>query len=104
MVDCKPTTVELPNGSQMQGTTTCKIPVWFNNNYCLTIRFLVVDMKLPFVLGMEVLHRAHTQLDLKARMLTLCGNNGSIAEMLGSYKQTKVLPSAVLAQMQVLET
>ena len=82
----------------------CKIPVWFSNNCCITIRFLVVDMKLPFVLGMEVLRRVHAQLDLKACMLTLCGDDGSIMEVLGSYKQTKVLSLAVLAQMQVLET
>ena len=61
-------------------------------------------MKLPFVLGMEVLCRVHVQLNLKARMLTLCGDNSSITEVLGSYKQTKVLSSAVLAQLQVLET
>ena len=48
--------------------------------------FLVVDMKLPFVLGIEVLHRVHAQLDLEAQMLTLCGNNGSIVEVLGLYK------------------
>ena len=61
-------------------------------------------MKLSFVLGIKVLRRVHVQLDLKARMLTLCGDDGSIPEVLGSYKQTKVLPSAVLEQMQVLET
>ena len=61
-------------------------------------------MKLPFVLGMEVLHRAYMQLDLKAQILTLCGDDGSIVEVLGLYKQTKVLLSAVLVQMQVLET
>ena len=46
-------------------------------------------MKLTFVLGMEVLCRVHTQLDLKARMLTLCGDDGSIMEVLGLYKQMK---------------
>ena len=35
-------------------------------------------MKLPFVLGMEVLCRVHAQLNLKARMLTLCGDDGSV--------------------------
>ena len=68
----------------------CKVQlrakVWFTNNCCITIRFLVVNMKLPFVLGMEVLCRAHIQLDLKARMLTLCGDDGSITEVLGLYK------------------
>ena len=59
-------------------------------------------MKLPFVLGMEVLCRAHMQLDLEAQMLKLCGNDGSIAEAFGSYKQMKLLSLAVLAQMQVL--
>ena len=86
VADYKPTTIELPNGSQMKGTTTCKILVWFSNNCCITIRFLVVVMKLPFVLGIEVLHRAHTQLDLKACMLTLSGDDGSITEVLGLYK------------------
>ena len=82
----------------------CKIPVWFSNNFCIKIQFLVVDMKLPFVLGMEELCRVHTQLDLEVQMLTLCGDNGSIAEVLGLYKRMKVLLLAVLAQMQVLET
>ena len=59
---------------------------------------------MPFVLGMEVPRRAHTQLDLKACMLTLFCDDGSIAEVLGLYEQTKELWSAVLAQMQVLET
>ena len=61
-------------------------------------------MKLPFVLVIEVLCRVHAQLDLEARMSTLCGNDGSIVEVLGLYKQTKVLSLAVLAQIQVLET
>ena len=61
-------------------------------------------MRFPFILGMEVLCRAHTQLDLKAQMLTLYGDDGSIVEVLRSYKQMKVLLSAVLAKMQVLET
>ena len=99
MVDCKLTTVELQNGSLMQGTTTCKIPVWFSNNCCIIIRFLVVDMKLPFVLGMEVLHRVHAQLDLKPCMLTLRGDDGSVTEVLGSYERMKVLSSTVLAQL-----
>ena len=81
----------------MKGTTMHKIPVWFSNNCCITIRFLGVDMKLPLVLGMEVLHRVHAQLDLKACMLTLSGNNGGVTEVLGSYKQTKPLSSAILA-------
>ena len=70
----------------MQGTTMCKIPVWFSNNCCITIRFLVVNMKLPFVLGMEALCRVHAQLDLKTCMLTLRGDDGSVMEVLGSYK------------------
>ena len=52
-------------------------------------------MKLPFILGMEVLCRAHVQLDLKAQMLTLCGDDVSITEVLRSYKQMKVLSLAV---------
>ena len=88
----------------MQGTTTCKIPVWFNNNCCITIWFLVVDMKLPFVLGMEVLCRVHAQLDLETCMLILRGNNGSVTEVLGPYERMKVLSLAVLAQLQVSET
>ena len=81
----------------MQGTTTCNIPVWFSNNCCITIQFLVVDIKLPFVLGMEVLCRVHMQLYLKTCMLTLQGDDSSVTEVLGSYKQTKVLSLAVLA-------
>ena len=46
-------------------------------------------MKLPFILGMEVLCRAHMQLDLETCMLTLRGDNGSVTEVLGSYKQTQ---------------
>ena len=56
-------------------------------------------MKLPFVLGMEALCRVHAQLDLKAQMLTLYGDDGSIAEVLGLYKWMKVLLLAVLAQI-----
>ena len=87
----------------MKGTTMCKIPVWFSNNYCITIRFLVFDMKLPFILGMEVLCRVHMRLDLEACMLTLSGDDSSVTEVLGSYKRTKALLLAVLAQLQVLE-
>ena len=46
----------------------------------------VVDMKLSFVLGIEVLHRVHVQLDFEAHMLTLCSDNGSVTEVLESYK------------------
>ena len=82
----------------------CKIPVWFSNNCCITIRFLAVDIKLLFVLGMKVLRRVHVQLDLETCMLTLCGDDGSIIEMLRLYKWAKVLLLAVLAQIQVLKT
>ena len=61
-------------------------------------------MKLPFILGIKVLHRVHTQLDLEACMLTLSGDDGSVMEVLGPYKQMKALSLAVLAQLQVLET
>ena len=44
------------------------------------------------------------QLDLRAHMLTLYGDDGSITEVLGLYKQTKVILLAVLAQLQVLKT
>ena len=83
----------------MQGTTMCKTPVWFSNNCSITIWFLVVNMKLPSILGMEVLRRVHAQLDLKTCMLTLRGDDGSVTEVLGSNKQTKVLLSTVLAQL-----
>ena len=68
----------------MKGTTTCKIIVWFSNNCCIRIRFLVVDIKLPFVLGMEVLQQGSThRWILEACMLTLSGDNGSVIEVLG---------------------
>ena len=53
-------------------------------------------MKLPFILGMEVLRRVHAQLDLKACMLTLCGDNGSAMEVFGSYKQIIIFSSRQL--------
>ena len=39
------------------------------------------------------------QLDLKARMLTLYADDGSVMEVLGLYKEMEVLPLAVLAQL-----
>ena len=60
-------------------------------------------MKLPFVLGMEVLRRVHAQLDLKTYMLTLRDDVGSVTEVLGWYKRMKAQSLAILAQLQVLE-
>ena len=48
-----PTAVTFPNGIKLHSRHTCITTVWFSPTCSRKIRFLVVDMKLPFVLGME---------------------------------------------------
>ena len=55
---CKRTQVSMPDGSQLTGSLVCKVPVWLNATFCINVHFLVVDMQLPFILGMDILKHA----------------------------------------------
>ena len=60
------------------------------------IRFLVVDMKLPFVLGMEQLYQAVAQLDLQVGTLILKGNYGYPIIIKDSLQPREVLSVEML--------
>ena len=55
---CKRTQVGIPDESQLTSSLICKVLVWLNATYCINVRFLVVDMQLPFILGMDFLKPA----------------------------------------------
>ena len=58
IAECKRTQVSMPDGSQLTSSLVCKVPVWLNATCCINVRFLVVDMQLPFILGMDLLKHA----------------------------------------------
>ena len=94
-----PMAVTLPNKIKLHSRHTCVTTIWFSPTCSRKIRFLVVDMKLPFVLGMEQLRQAAAQLDLQAGTLMLKGNNGYLITMKGSLQPSTVLSVEMLACM-----
>ena len=94
-----PTVVTLANGIKLHSRHTCVTTVWFSPTCSCKICFLVVDMKLPFVLGMEQLRQAAAQLDLQAGTLTLKGNDGHAITVKGSSQPSAVLSVEMLACM-----
>ena len=78
-----PMAVTLPNRIKLHSCHTCFTTVWYSPTCSHKIRFLVVNMKLPFVLGMEQLRQAAAQLDLQAGTLMLKGNDGYSITMKG---------------------
>ena len=98
-----PAAVTLPNGIKLHSRHTCITTVWFSPTCSRKIRFLVVDMKLPFVLGMEQLHQAAAQLDLQAGTLMLKGNDGYPITVKGSLQPSAVLSVKILACMLLYE-
>ena len=98
-----PTAVTLPNGIKLHSCHTCFTTGWFSPTCSHKIRFLVVDMKLPFVLGMEQLRQAAAQLDLQAGTLTLKGDDGYPITVKGSSQPSMVLSAEMLACMSLYE-
>ena len=52
---CKRTQVSILDGSQLTGSLVFKVPVWLNTICCIKVHYLVVDMQLPFISGMDLL-------------------------------------------------
>ena len=77
--------------------------MWFAPNCCRRVRFYVVDMRLLFVLGIEMLQRAAAQLDLQLRQLMLQGDNGTPTTLTGSRKLSNALSAEILSSMQLYE-
>ena len=62
----------------LQGNTICNVHVRIANTSTRKITFIVVDMQLPFVLGMLFLSAVGATVDFRARTMqigqaTLCG-------------------------------
>ena len=95
--------VTLPNGIKLHSYHTCVTTIWFSPTCSHKIRFLVVHMKLPFVLGMEQLRQAAAQLDLQAGNLTLNGDDGYPITVKGSSQPSTVLSAKMLACMLLYE-
>ena len=98
-----PTAITLPNEIKLHSRHTCITTIWFSPTCLCKIRFLVVEMKLPFVLGMKQLRQAAAQLDLKAGTLTLKGNDGYPITVKGSSQPSAVLSAEMLACMSLYE-
>ena len=98
-----PTAVTLPNGIKLHNRHTCITTVWFSATCSRKICFLVVDMKLPFVLGMEQLRQAAAQLDLQACTLTLKGDDGYPITAKGSSQPSVVLSAEMLVCISLYE-
>ena len=99
-----PTVVTMPNGIKLHIHHSCITVVWLSPTCSRKIRFLVIDMKLPFVLGMEQLRQAAAQLDLQAGTLTLKGDDGYPITVKGLSQPSMVLLAEMLACMLLYET
>ena len=54
----KRTQVSIPDGPQLISFLVCKVLNWLTATCCIKVHFLVVDMQLPFILGMDLPNRA----------------------------------------------
>ena len=77
--------------SQVISTLVCKVLVWLNATCYINMRFLLVDMQLPFILGMDLLKSAQAKVDLVACNLALHSDNGIVATLEGTCKRSNLL-------------
>ena len=98
-----PKAITLPNRIKLHSCHICITTVWFSSTCLHKVCFLVIDMKLPFVLGMEQLCQAAAQLDLQAGTLTLKGDDGYPITMKSSSQPSAVLSAEMLACMSLYE-
>ena len=55
LAECKRTQDSIPDWLQLTSFLVCKVPVWLYATCCINVRFLVADMQLPFILGIDFL-------------------------------------------------
>ena len=104
IAECKKTQISTLDGSQLTSSPVCKVPVWLNAICCINMHFLVVDMQLSFILGMDLLKCALAKVDLVARNLTLCSDDSIVATLKGICKWSNLLPAELLAYMSSFES
>lgn len=63
--------VRLPNGAILQSKTRCKVQARIADAVTRKISFVVVDMQLPFVLGMSFLSAAGATVDFGTRTMQI---------------------------------
>ena len=81
----------------------CVLDMWFALGYALQLKFLIIPMTLPFVLGMDMLwcYKAKVNIPNATLMMTL--EMGILVALRGSTKKSSALSVAVLSGLAVFD-
>ena len=61
----------------------------------MTTTFLIIDMTLPFIWGMDILKRHQANLDIGNHTFTLSDDDGLVSTVAGSFERaSKLSPEA----------
>ena len=70
--------ITLPNGSKMSSEIACKIHVELRPGVVRKITFVVADVSMPFVLGMQWLRSNNVHIDFTTGRMQLHDKNGKV--------------------------
>ena len=73
--------------------------MWFAPGCALQIKFLIIPMTLPFVLGMDTLQRYKAKVNIPNATLTMTLEMGNLVVLRGSTKKSSALSVAVLSSL-----
>ena len=81
----------------------CVLDRWFAPGYALQIKFLIVPMTLPFVLGMDTLQRYKAEVNIPNATLMMTMEMGNLVVLHGSTKNNSALSVVVLSSLAVFD-
>ena len=104
VADIAPVHVKLPNGMSMKCSKRCVVPVWFSATVGIDVKFLVVPIELPFVLGSTFLHQQHAKLNFADNSMELYDERGkSLVKLFGTERQNRGYSADVQSMLMYLE-
>ena len=81
----------------------CILDMWFALGYALQIKFLIVPMTLPFVLGMDMLQCYKAEVNIPNATLMMTMERRNLVVLCGSTKKSSALSVVMLSSLAVFD-
>ena len=81
----------------------CVLDMWFTPGCALQIKFLIIPMTLPFVLGMDTLLRYKDEVNIPNATITMTMEMGNMVVLHGLTKKSSALSMAILSSLAVFD-
>ena len=91
VVAIQPAEVKLPNGNLIASRNACKLHVEFAPKVVRRVTFVVVDVELPFVLGMQWLRSSNVHAEFSTGRIQMRDKSGKIETELNATKKPQHL-------------